>query len=86
MDPLVVNNATVHVELMRPLMYLPDVQGPFEECIFLLSGISPKCTSDDVKAFVSIPDVGNEIERVIFTQQPGVAMLQFSLPVPGNQI
>ena len=79
-----VKDVQVHVKLMTPVMYLSEVQGPFEEGVFLLSGISPKCTVDDVIQFFSTPDVDSEVQQVIFTQQPGVAMLEFDYPPPGN--
>ena len=84
-ESLVIDHVTVHMQLMRPPMCITDVHGPFEDDMFLLSRVSPKCTSDDVKTFFSTPNVGSEIERVIFTQQPGVVMLQFSYPSPGKQ-
>ena len=84
-ESIVIDHATVHMKLMRPPLCITDVHGPFEDDMFLLSGVSPKCTSDDVKTFFSTPNVGSETERVIFTQQPGVVMLQFSYPSPGKQ-
>jgi len=80
----VVNDAQVDVKLMTPVMYLSEVQGPFEDGVFLLSGMSPMCTGEDVRKFFSTPDVDSEVQEVIFTQQPGVAVLQFDYPPPGN--
>ena len=80
----VVNDAQVDVKLMTPVMYLSEVQGPFEDGVFLLSGMSPVCTGEDVRKFFSTPDVYNEVQQVIFTQQPGVAVLEFNYPPPGN--
>ena len=78
-----VKDVQVHVKLMTPVMYLSEVQGPFEDGVFLLSGISPMCTGEDVRKFFS-PDVDSEVQEVIFTQQPGVAVLEFDYPPPGN--
>ena len=63
-------------------MHLTDVQSPFEDDTFLLSGVCPTCTGDDVKKFFSV-DSDSEVEQVIFTQQPGVVMLRFAYPPPG---
>ena len=61
-------------------MHLTDVQGPFEDDTFLLSGVCPRCTGDDVKTFFS----DSEVQQVNFTQQPGVVMLRFAYPPPGK--
>lgn len=82
----VVKDVQVEVHLMKPVMYMSDVPGPFEDGVFLVSGLSPKCTSEDVKAFFSTPHPDSEIEQVIFPQQPGVAVLQFSHSAPGNDM
>ena len=65
-------------------MHLTDVQGPFEDDTFLLSGVCPRCTGDDVKTFFSATDSDSEVQQVIFTQQLGVVMLRFAYPPPGK--
>ena len=81
---LIVNDVQVHVKLMTPVMYLSEVQGPFEDGVCLLSGMSPMCTGEDVRKFFSTPDVDSGVEEVIFTQQLGVAVLEFDYPPPGD--
>ena len=81
--PLVILGAQVQVKLMRPSIHLTDVQGPFEDDTFLLSGVCLRCTGYDVKKFFSI-DSDSEVQQVIFTQQPGVVMLRFAYPPPGK--
>ena len=65
-------------------MHLTDVQGPFEDDTFLLSGVCPRCTSEDVNKFFSTTDSDSEVQQATFTQQPGVVMLRFAYPPPGK--
>ncbi|KAI0226307.1 hypothetical protein LSAT2_023080 [Lamellibrachia satsuma] len=65
---------------MTPPMSVPFLQGPFEESMVLVSGLSPTCTGDDLKTFFSEQDTHSEIQCVTFSLKPGVAMLQFIHP------
>ncbi|KAI0207588.1 hypothetical protein LSAT2_007768 [Lamellibrachia satsuma] len=63
-ESVVLRGSTLHMRLMIPPTSPPIVEGPLEEDMFLLSGLSPKCTAEDVKRFFSTDDV-SEIQRVI---------------------
>ena len=75
----------IQVKLMRPSMTLPVVEGPFEDNLIFVSGLSPKCTRDNMDTFFSVGNTHNDIQQVIFGMRPGEAMLQFSQP-PGNHL
>ena len=77
-------DAEVKLKLMTPPMSAPIIQGPFEENLVLVLGLSPECAAVDLTDFFSTPNVRNEIQRVTFSSQPGVAMLQFRLPLTGR--
>ena len=77
-------DAEVKLKLMTPPMSAPIVHGPFEENLVLVSGLSPECTSVDLTDFFSAPNARNEIQRVTFSSQPGVAMLHFGQPLTGK--
>ena len=78
-----INGACVQVKPMKPAPYVPLVEGPWEERVIQLSGLSPLCTEDDLKTFFTMANACGEIKRVKFCQTPGIAMLQFAEP-PGN--
>ena len=82
-EPLIIKGTRVEVNLMTPFMSLPFLQGPFEESLILVSGLSPTCTGDDLKTFFSAQNIYSKIQCVTFSLKPGVAMLQFTHP-PGN--
>ena len=73
----------IQVKLMRPTMPLPVLEGPFEDNLIFVSGLSPKCTRDDLGTFFSVGNTHSDIQQVTFGMRPGEAMLQFSQP-PGN--
>ena len=52
--------------------------------LVLVSGLSPECAGVDLTDFFSAPNARNEIQRVTFSSQPGVAMLQFGQPLTGR--
>ena len=72
------------MKLMTPPMSAPIAHEPFEENLVLVSGLSPECTSVDLTDFFSAPNAHNEIQRVTFSSQPGVAMLHFGQPLTGK--
>ena len=76
-----INGACVQVKPMKPTRYVPLVEIPWEERAVRLSGLSPHCTEDDLKTFFTKANA--KIERVMFCQTPGIAVLQFAEP-PGN--
>ena len=78
-----INGACVQVKPMKPAPYVPLVEGPWEERVIQLSGLSPLCTEDDLEAFFTTTNACGEIERVKFCQTPGIAVMQFAEP-PGN--
>ena len=82
-EELTFDGRRIQVKLMRPSMSLPVVEGPFEDNLIFVSGLSPKCTSDDLDTFFSVGNTHNGIQQVIFGMRPGEAMLQFTQP-PGN--
>ena len=77
-------DAEVKMKLMTPPMSAPVVPEPFEENLVLVSGLSPECAGVDLTDFFSAPNARNEIQRVTFSSQPGVAMLQFGQPLTGR--
>ena len=74
----------VKVKLMTSPMSVPIVREPFEENLVFVSGLSPECAGVDLTDFFSAPNARNEIQRVTFSSQPGVAMIQFGLPLTGR--
>ena len=77
-------DAEVKVKLMTAPMSAPIIQGPLEENVVLVSGLSPECTDVDLTEFFSAPNAHNEIQYVTFSFQPGVAMVQFGQPITGR--
>ena len=73
-EALIILGAKVKVKLM----------GPLEEDRFLLLGVSPMTTGEDIKKFFSPASIDSQIQRVIFSRQHGVIMLQFAFPPPGE--
>ena len=84
-EPLIFNNTRLEVKLMTPPKYMPVVPGPFEENLVLVSGLSPMCTDEDLKAFFTAQDTHSAIQHVTFSLKQGIAMLQFTHP-PGNHL
>ena len=82
-EGLTFDGRRIQVTLMRPSMTLPVVEGPVEDNLIFVSGLSPKCTSDDLETFFSVGNIHSDIQQVTFGMRPGEAMLQFSHP-PGN--
>ena len=77
-------DAEVKLKLITPPMSAPIVHELFEENLVLVSGLSPECAGVDLTNFFSAPDACNEIQRVTFSSQPGVAMLHFGQPLTGR--
>jgi hypothetical protein len=82
-EGLTFEGSRIDVKLMRPSRSLPVVEGPFEDNLIFVSGLSPKCTRDDLGTFFSVGNTHSDIEQVTFGMRPGEAMLQFTQP-PGN--
>ena len=80
----VINKVQVDVTAMKPRQWQPVVEGPLEERVVLLSGLSPKCQEYDLERFFSTANDCGEMERLIFSQEAGVVLVQFTQP-PGNQ-
>ena len=73
-ESLTILGAKVKVKLM----------GPLDKDRFLLSEVPPSSTRDDIKEFFSTANIDSKIQQVIFGQQFGVVMLQFTFPPPGD--
>ena len=77
-EQLKINNSWVQIKLMKSTVLLPVLQGPFEENMFLVSGLPASFTDEeDLKSFFAEEKPHSEIQVSFCRHNPGAAMIQF---------
>jgi len=62
---------------MKSTVLLPVLQGPFEDNMFLVSGLPASCTDEDLKTFFAEEKTHNEIQVSFCRHHSEAATIQF---------